>query len=264
MVLKLDSITARAFTLIELLVVLAIIGVLSALLLPALSKANAYSKSVTCKGRLRQMGISLQMYVHDNQGRYPHYLGPAGPSYGDDPGKKGRATGLVYWSSKLFPYYHQNWTNSAFQCAGYRGKISGPEIPGAVDRYGGYAYNTGGAGLQGPDYLGLGPIMFWKDKSGGFIPAVAEPVVRAPSEMVAITDSLYKVALIGGSDVGRCKNLFASALEQAPYALPHKARHNVLMCDGRVASIAPAILFDPAKSAANWNYDNQAHPELWR
>ena len=89
------------FTIIELLVVIAIIGILAAMLLPALSTAKGYAKSIACKNQLRQMGMALQMYVRDNQSKYPHYLGPAGPSYGDATGEGGRATGLVYWSSKL-------------------------------------------------------------------------------------------------------------------------------------------------------------------
>ena len=48
---------------IELLVVISIIGILAALLLPALSKGNAYAHSTTCKNHLDQIGLALQTYV---------------------------------------------------------------------------------------------------------------------------------------------------------------------------------------------------------
>ena len=50
---------ARAFTLAELLLVIAIIAVLAALLLPALSTAKSYSRSASCKNHLHQMGLAL-------------------------------------------------------------------------------------------------------------------------------------------------------------------------------------------------------------
>ncbi|MCM8526209.1 MAG: DUF1559 domain-containing protein [Lentisphaeraceae bacterium] len=52
----------RSFTLIELLVVVAIIGILSSILMPSLSKAREASKAAVCKSNMKQLGIALQMY----------------------------------------------------------------------------------------------------------------------------------------------------------------------------------------------------------
>lgn len=106
------------FTLIELLTTVAIIGILAVLLLPALSKARKQAQSTACKNHLHQMGMALQMYVHDNENKYPHYLGPAGDAHGDETPDRGKAKGLVYWSSKLSPYYMSIWTNTAYHCPG--------------------------------------------------------------------------------------------------------------------------------------------------
>jgi prepilin-type N-terminal cleavage/methylation domain-containing protein/prepilin-type processing-associated H-X9-DG protein len=60
----------RGFTLIELLVVIAIIGLLTSLLLPALSVAMESVRSVTCRSRLKQLGVALIAY-HSTHGVLP-------------------------------------------------------------------------------------------------------------------------------------------------------------------------------------------------
>jgi prepilin-type N-terminal cleavage/methylation domain-containing protein/prepilin-type processing-associated H-X9-DG protein len=62
----------RAFTLVELLIVIAIVGILAALLLPALSRAGGKAKRTTCLNNLKQINLGLRMYADDNNDTLPN------------------------------------------------------------------------------------------------------------------------------------------------------------------------------------------------
>ncbi len=94
------SFQRRAFTLVELLVVIAIIGVLVALLLPAVQAAREAARRMQCSNNLKQMGLAIHNY-HDTNGSFPPSAikGKVGDG-------SGSAQALV-WGGSILPYIEQ-------------------------------------------------------------------------------------------------------------------------------------------------------------
>ena len=96
----------RAFTLVELLVVIAIIGVLVALLLPAVQAAREAARRMSCSNNLKQIGLAMHNH-HDALGKLP--------TGGD---KRSGIRYVIGWTGAIMPYMEQANARSVIDATG--------------------------------------------------------------------------------------------------------------------------------------------------
>jgi prepilin-type processing-associated H-X9-DG protein/prepilin-type N-terminal cleavage/methylation domain-containing protein len=256
-----------AFTLVELLAVIAIIGILAALLLMAVSQAKARAQRTQCANNLHQLGIGLQAFVGDN-GAYPLYSNPnyyrgAYPEY-----KVMWVTALQYTelsvpgNSTNHVLFHTWSSEGVWKCPAGNKPPDWPQNQG----YEGYGYNAYGMSARtDTNSLGLGGRHVW-DPPRVPAPPISESEVVNPSEMMAIGDGF-----IGGNGIIKdgvwlfertydVTNFLGST--QRAYAR-HQGKANVVFCDGHVESPALKFLFEDTSDAAlvRWNRDLLPHRE---
>ena len=95
----------RAFTLVELLVVIAIIGILIALLLPAVQAAREAARRLQCSNHLKQIGLAIHTFHDARGGLVPIAIG-AGPISSTNPGSTPDDR-RCSWAGLLYPYMEQ-------------------------------------------------------------------------------------------------------------------------------------------------------------
>ncbi len=103
------SFSRNAFTLVELLVVIAIIGILIALLLPAVQAARESARRSSCTNNLKQLGLAFHNY-HDTLNVFPpsYVIQPGGGGWNGTPERITRDAGPGYaWGTLLLPFMEQ-------------------------------------------------------------------------------------------------------------------------------------------------------------
>jgi prepilin-type processing-associated H-X9-DG protein/prepilin-type N-terminal cleavage/methylation domain-containing protein len=236
----------RAFTLLELLVVLAIIGILAALLLPAISRSKRKAQQIQCVGNLHQLGLGIQSFLAVNHA-YPSCI--AGTN-SDNPGA---------WMMQLqrggfdIATLKTNFLGEGvWRCPSAR--WSGDWSSGGTPIH--YGYNAFGVMRVGNRTNALGLHGRFISRSELYAP-VPEAEVVTPSDMMAIGDSFT-------GDVFFMREPDLDYLNRAGFASSrHGGKVNVVFCDGHVESPTLKSAFADTNDAAlvRWNRDHQPHRE---
>jgi prepilin-type N-terminal cleavage/methylation domain-containing protein/prepilin-type processing-associated H-X9-DG protein len=234
------------FTLIELLVVIAIIGILAALLLPALSQSQNRAQRIRCVNNLHQLGIGLTTFVGNGNG-YPTVIAKTSET---DPKysvwlRQLEQEGLGIAHPETNFYLHGVWV-----CPSAQWTAHAVEVMTTPSSYG---YNRYGVLYPGDTTNDFGLEGRYDSNAKNFTP-IAESEVAVPSDMMAIGDSF-------DGSVEFDRGTLAHAEKYGNILRRHQGKANVVFCDGHVESPALHFLLEDTSDPAlvRWNRDHLPH-----
>jgi prepilin-type processing-associated H-X9-DG protein/prepilin-type N-terminal cleavage/methylation domain-containing protein len=222
----------KSFTLIELLVVIAIIAILAGMLLPALGKARAKAKAISCVSNMKQLGLGQINYLDDYDGVFQPFNTSTNLLWVES---IGNYIGLTPSSHGTYPGYNNY---GAFLCP------SQVIAPGS-GYYISYGYNVNALSGWDKDYA---PNPFSGNGQLAHYPVKISMIKRA-SEQLIYTEMYYKYDTDDNRGKGACV-----ARYQNWVAYRHNRRANTLYADGHVVPEDWRVLYQTHPQGYPWNF----------
>jgi prepilin-type N-terminal cleavage/methylation domain-containing protein/prepilin-type processing-associated H-X9-DG protein len=246
----------RAFTLIELLVVVAVIAILAAILFPVFARARENARRSSCMSNLKQIGLSMMMYVQDND----EHLTPQANNNANIRLPNGDNSPTAYWYQMLYAYMKNiqilncpSETTKVWTSGGYESTVPVPyginyvQPAACYDAYGSYTK----CGVQ------MAPA----NAAGANLGAIEDP-----SGTLLIVDSKYYILQFDHAQtaeqaessgqaggLGACSHSGSSYNYAGCVSARHLGTANVLFVDGHVKSMQWQTLVG-SQSVSSWKY----------
>ncbi len=227
----------RGFTLIELLVVIAVIALLMGILLPVLAQARSRTRTVSCAGRLQQIGLAVRTYADDNTDFLPRCKHSA---------KRYR---VLPWGKVLMQYVGAGRYSGTYYDNGnipdslFNGLYRCPSDP---RRDGRFSYGKNAYFDLEPDYDGN------TDTNGLAFPRISQ----SPSPWATILFGELAEAQPMNNNSGSLDHFMGfywPELTPEVDQLRHDSGSNYLFLDGHVLCMAFSDTFNLLKNINKWN-----------